>query len=121
MQHQLTPCGELLILELFGDVTVDTWMSIFDAAEHAYQSGGFDALLVDGRHLTTFDVSNVECQRLARGFVSFASKGAFYSSNPLTFGMMRVIHSYSNNELFLVCKTSDQAMAYLKDRSADYA
>lgn len=121
MRYQLQSLNDLLILKLCGDVTGESWRTTFSAAEASYQATEHAGLLVDGSNLKTFDVSHVECQRLARGFVEFAKRGAFYSNDPLIFGMMRVIHSYSNNDLFTVCKTCEQAMDFLRDCSQDYA
>ena len=121
MKHQLLALDDLLVMKLSGDVTRDGWDNSFTAAKRSFQKGAYRRLLVDGSKLAGFDITHTECQRLARGFGEFARKGAFFSNDPLIFGMMRVIHSYSNNEAFSVCKTQDQAMEFLRGRVADYA
>ena len=119
MQYQFISQDRLLIVKLSGAVCPESWRAVFTEAEQAYIGADYSRFLVDGSGLTGFNIDHSECQKLARGFMSFARKGAFFSQDPLVFGMMRVIHSYSNNEQFKVFKTSAQAMAFLLDHSPD--
>lgn len=115
MHYHFESLDQLLIFKLHGEMNHARWQLAFAEAERVYASGDYQQMMIDGEALTAFDISHAECQRLAQGFVRFAAKAAFYSSDPLAFGMMRVIHSYSDNEAFRVFKNADQAMEYLVD------
>ena len=113
MFYQFQPFDDLLITRLTGVVDRNSWISAFTEAERICTSGAHKHLLLDGSGLTGFDITHSDCQKLAVGFLSFIGKSAFFSNDPLAFGMMRVVHSYSNNESFRVFKTCRQAVGYL--------
>lgn len=113
MQHQIISADDFVVLKLTGEVNVSDWRSSFASAAE-YFSGGRHRLLVDGTELNSFDVTHGECQKLARNFATFAERGAFYASDPLIYGMVRVIHSYSNNDDFAVLKNRAEAIEFLR-------
>jgi hypothetical protein len=113
MRSQIIALNELVVLKLSGEVNVADWQKCFSMAEEYYCSGDYRHLLVDGRDLDSFNVTHSECQKLARGFVDFAKRGAFFAEDPLIFGMVRVVHGYSNNENFGIFKTRSKALEFI--------
>jgi hypothetical protein len=113
MRSQIIALNELVVLKLSGEVNVADWHSCFATAKEHFSSGDYRHLLVDGRDLVSFDVTHGECQKLARGFAEFAERGAFFAEDPLIFGMVRVVHGYSNNEQFGIFKTRSKALEFI--------
>jgi hypothetical protein len=113
MQYQFRFLDDLLITSFKGSLDMSSWKDAFAQIERVYRAEGYKKLLIDGSALTSFEISHAECQELAIDFLSYVGKGAFFSDDPLSFGMMRVVHSYSDNDDFRVFKTCRQAMSYL--------
>lgn len=119
MHYRIVAVDETVILKLSGEVNVPDWRCCFEDTARFFDPTIHQNLLIDGRELYSFDVTHSECQQLALNFVEFAPRGAFYANNPLIFGMMRVIHSYSNNERFGICKTKPEALDFLQQQTTD--
>ncbi len=119
MHYRIVAVDETVILKLSGEVNVPDWRCCFEDTARFFKPSVHQKLLIDGGELYSFDVTHSECQQLALNFVEFAPRGAFYASNPLIFGMFRVIHSYSNNERFGICKTKAEALEFLRQETQE--
>ncbi|MFT4798017.1 MAG: hypothetical protein ACJAYE_002566 [Candidatus Azotimanducaceae bacterium] len=116
MLYRYVAVDNLVLLSLEGDVGLVDWRRCFFEMEQLFIQNGYERLLIDGSGLKSFGLSHDNCRHVSPDFVAFAQKAAFFSDNPLVFGMMRVIHSYAFNEAFNVFKTHDDASAFLADR-----
>lgn len=116
MRYRYVTADDLVLLNLQGDVDLESWRRCFFEMEQLFMQNGFKRLLIDGSRLESFGLSHDDCRHISPGFAAFTKKTAFYSDTPLIFGMMRVVHSYAFNEAFQVFKTRDDASAFLADR-----
>jgi hypothetical protein len=115
MRYRYVTVDDLVLLNLEGDVDLESWRSCFVEMEQLFVQNSFARLLIDGSRLEAFGLSHDDCRHVSPGFAAFAKKTAFFSDTPLIFGMMRVVHSYAFNEAFNVFKTRDDASAFLAD------